>query len=114
MHPRSLIWFDMVDEQYKYELWYANFRVTKRTFEFILDKTQQEICRKSTPMSESVIANRCLAITLDYLSPRIIYELDSSHHYFPLVLLLFFQDEYACVINFIGSRAFSLAGRDYL
>ena len=43
MHLRSLIWFYMVDQQYNDELWYANFRVTKRTFEFILDKVQQEI-----------------------------------------------------------------------
>ena len=68
MHPRSLIWFDMVDEQYNDELWYANFRVTKRTFEFILDKVQQEICRKSTPMRDPVTAKRRLAITLYYLS----------------------------------------------
>ena len=58
MHPRLLIWFDMLDQQYNDELWYANFRVTKRTFEFILDKVQQEICCKSTPMCDPVIAKR--------------------------------------------------------
>ena len=70
MHPRSLIWFDMVDQQYNVndELWYANFRVTKRTFEFILDKVQQETCRKSTPMRDPVIAKRRLAITNFVLS----------------------------------------------
>ena len=53
----------MVDQQYNYKLWYANFWVTKRTFESILDKVQQEICRKSTPMRDPVIAKRLLAIT---------------------------------------------------
>ena len=55
-------------QQYNDELRYANFRVTKRTFEFILGKVQPEIGRKCTPMSVPVIAKRRLAITLDYLS----------------------------------------------
>ena len=34
----------------------------ERYFEFILDKFQPEICRKSTPMRDSVITKRRLAI----------------------------------------------------
>ncbi|XP_046856137.1 protein ALP1-like [Xenia sp. Carnegie-2017] len=68
MHPRSLVWFDMVDELYNDELWYANFRVTKSTFEFILNRVRQEIDRKITPMRTPVSAKRRLAITLYYLS----------------------------------------------
>ena len=68
MHPRSLVWFDMVDQQYNDNLWYANFRVTKTTFEFILDQIQQEISRKITPMRDPVTAKRRLALTLYYLS----------------------------------------------
>ena len=68
MHPRSLVWFDMVDQQYNDDLWYANFRVTKTTFEFILDKIQREISRKITPMRDPVTAKRRLALTLYYLS----------------------------------------------
>ena len=41
---------DASDQQYNYdELWYANFRVRKRTFEFILDKIHREISHKSNP-----------------------------------------------------------------
>jgi hypothetical protein len=36
MHPRTQIWFEMVDDTYNGELRYANFRVTKETFTFIL------------------------------------------------------------------------------
>ena len=93
---RSLIWFDIVDEQYNDELWYANFRIMKRTFEFIFDKVQQEICRKSTPMRDPVIAKRRLAITNIVVS-NLIRQTTVS---LTAVLLLFFQDEYACVINF--------------
>lgn len=68
MHPRSLVWFDMVDETFCDELWYANFRVKRETFLYILEKVQQDIYRNNTPMREAVSAKRRLALTLYYLA----------------------------------------------
>ena len=45
---RSQVWFEMVDDAYNDELWYANFRVTKKTFAFILGKIEQDIDHKNT------------------------------------------------------------------
>ena len=41
MNPRSFTWIEMVEQTYNEELWYANFRVTKGTFTFLLDSTTQ-------------------------------------------------------------------------
>ena len=68
MHPRSLIWFDMVDQTYNDELWYANFRVTRETFVFILHEVEEDICRKHTYMRDPISAKRRLALTLYYLA----------------------------------------------
>ena len=68
MHPRSLIWFDMVDETFCDELWYANFRVRKQTFSLILEKVERDICRISTPMRKAISARRRLALTLYFLA----------------------------------------------
>ena len=68
MHPRSQVWFEMVDEVYNDELWYANFRVTKGTFAFILGKLEQDIAHQNTRLRESVSAKQCLAVTLYYLA----------------------------------------------
>jgi hypothetical protein len=58
----------MVDDVYNDELWYANFRVTKETFTFILGKIEQDIHHKNTHLREAVSAKRRLAITLHFLA----------------------------------------------
>ena len=68
MHPRSLIWFDMVDKSFCDELWYANFRVRKQTFSLILEKVERDICRISTPMRKAVSVRRRLALKLYFLA----------------------------------------------
>jgi hypothetical protein len=68
MHPRTQIWFEMVDDIYNDELWYANFRVTKETFTFILRKVEPEIAHENTHLREEVSAKRRLAVTLYYLA----------------------------------------------
>ena len=68
MHPRTQIWFEMVDDTYNDELWYANFRVTKETFTFILRKVEPEIAHENTHLREAVSAKRRLAVTLYYLA----------------------------------------------
>ena len=67
MQPRSQVWFEMVDEVYNDELWYANFRVTKGTFAFILGKLEQDIAHQNTRLRESVSAKQRLAVTLYYM-----------------------------------------------
>lgn len=47
-HPRSFVWIEMVEQTYDDELWYTNFRVTKGTFEFLLDKIRNDIYRADT------------------------------------------------------------------
>ena len=70
MHPRTQIWFEMVDDTYNDELWYANFRVTKETFTdlYILRKVEPEIAHENTHLREAVSAKRRLAVTLYYLA----------------------------------------------
>ena len=73
MHPRTQIWFEMVDDTYNDELWYANFRVTKETFTFILRKVEPERAHENTHLREAVSAKRRLAVTLYYLAPTAEY-----------------------------------------
>ena len=68
MYPRSQVWFEMVDDVYNDELCYANFRVTKETFAFILGKIEQNIDHKNTHLREAVSAKRRLAVTLYFLA----------------------------------------------
>jgi hypothetical protein len=58
----------MVDDTYNDELWYANFRVMKETFTFILRKVEPEIAHENTHLREAVSAKRRLAVTLYYLA----------------------------------------------
>ncbi|CAB4015108.1 Hypothetical predicted protein, partial [Paramuricea clavata] len=58
----------MVDDTYNDELWYANFRVTKETFTFILRKVEPEIAHENTHLREAVSAKRQLVVTLYYLA----------------------------------------------
>ena len=71
---RSLVWFDMVDETFCDELWYANFRVTRETFLYILEKVQQDISGNNAPMHEAVSAKRRVALTLYYLASTAEYQ----------------------------------------
>ena len=41
MYPLSFTWFEMVDREYDEKLWYSNFRVTRETFEFLLNEVME-------------------------------------------------------------------------
>lgn len=58
MHPRSLIWFDMIDQTFNDELWYASFRAKKETLALILNETEQDINRNYAAMRDAVSAKR--------------------------------------------------------
>ena len=64
----------MVDETFCDKLWYANFRVTRETFLYILEKVQQDISGNNTPMYEAVSAKRQVALTLYYLASTAEYQ----------------------------------------
>ena len=66
--PRSPVWFEMVDELYNDELWYDNFRVTKGTFVYILNKIEGDISRQNTHLRQAVSAKKRLAMTLYYIA----------------------------------------------
>ena len=68
MYPQSFTWFEMVDREYDEELWYSNFRVTRETFEFLLNIVIEYIRRKDTVMRSAITAKRRLAITLYFLA----------------------------------------------
>jgi hypothetical protein len=68
MHPRSFTWIEMVEHTYNDELWYANFRVTKETFRFLLDAIGEEIYHPDTVMRSSISIRRRLALTLYFLA----------------------------------------------
>jgi hypothetical protein len=74
MHPRSNVWFDMVDNEYDDELWYVNFRVTRQTFDFVLNTVKDDLIHENTVMREAISAKRRLAITLYFVSSTAEYK----------------------------------------
>jgi hypothetical protein len=68
MHPRSFTWIEMVEQTYNEELWYANFRVTKGTFKFLLDSIGREIYHPDTSLRCAISIERRLALTLYFLA----------------------------------------------
>ncbi|CAB4038253.1 Hypothetical predicted protein, partial [Paramuricea clavata] len=74
MHPRSLTWFDMVDRDFYDELWYVNFRVTRETFNFLLNKVRHDLLHKNTVMRLAITAKRRLALMLYYLASTAEYK----------------------------------------
>lgn len=68
VRPSNQAWFDMADTQFDEQQWYENFRVTRDTFQFILNGIGREITRRNTPMRIAISARRRLAIVLYYLS----------------------------------------------
>jgi hypothetical protein len=63
MHPRSL-WFDMVDRDFDNELWYVNFHVTRKTFNFLLNEVRHDLLHENTVMHLAITAKRRLAFKL--------------------------------------------------
>ena len=57
-----------MEQTYNDELWYANFRVTKGTFKFLLDSIGEEIYHPDTVMRSSISIQRQLALTLYFLA----------------------------------------------
>ena len=57
----------MVEQTYDDE-WYTNFRVTKGTFEFLLDKIRNDIYPADTTMHLAILPKRRLALTLYFLA----------------------------------------------
>ena len=48
MRPRTDAWFVMVDISLDDQTWYANFRVSRHTFQFILDQIEDDIVHENT------------------------------------------------------------------
>ena len=46
------------DTQFDEQQWYENFRVTRDTFQFILNETERDITRRNTPMCQAISARR--------------------------------------------------------
>jgi hypothetical protein len=63
MHPRTDAWFCLADEHFTDRKWYENFRVTKRTFLFVVDLIQDDVKRKRTVMRELISVEKRVAIT---------------------------------------------------
>ena len=74
MHPRSYIWFDMVDKDYDDELWYANFKVKRTTFDFVLDTVKNDLIHEETVIRLAISAKRRLAITLYFFASTAEYQ----------------------------------------
>ena len=68
MRPSNQMWFDIADTQFDDHQWYENFRISRDTFQFILNEIEGDIMRRDTTMRRAVSAKRRLAILLYYLS----------------------------------------------
>ena len=58
MRPSNQAWFEMADTEFDEQQWYENFRVTRDTFQFILNEIEREITRRNTPMRQAISARR--------------------------------------------------------
>ena len=58
----------MVDTEFDEQQWYKNFRVTRDTFQFILNEIECEITRPNSPMRQAITVRCQLTIMLYYLS----------------------------------------------
>ena len=54
MHPRTDAWFLLTDKFYTDVQWYENFRVTKQTFDFVVNVIENDIKRKTTILRKPV------------------------------------------------------------
>ena len=54
VRPSNQAWFEMADTEFDAQQWYENFRVTRDTFEFILNEIEHEITRRNTPMRQAI------------------------------------------------------------
>ena len=73
-HPRSFVWIEMVEQTYHDNLWYTNFRVTKTTFEYLLNMIRNDIYRSDTIMQTAIPPKRRLALTLYFLASTAEYK----------------------------------------
>ena len=71
VRPSNQAWFDMADTEFDEQQWYENFRVTRDTFQFILNEIERDITRWNTPMHQAISAKRRLAIVLNNLSSTV-------------------------------------------
>ena len=67
MIPRSNHWFEIALTELPQKEWYANFRVSKDTFNYILSEIAADISRKDTKLRKAISAEKRLAITLYYI-----------------------------------------------
>ena len=65
--PRSDHWFEIVLTSLPQSEWYANFRVSRETFNYILSEITGDITRKNTKLRRAVSSQKRLAITLYYI-----------------------------------------------
>ena len=58
MHLRSFVWFDLGyrPKDYDDELWYANFRVTRKTVDFVLNSAKNDLFPEDTVMQLAISA----------------------------------------------------------
>ena len=66
--PRTSAWFDLAYSTYSDDQWYANFRVSKNTFHFLVDELRADLERQDTEMRKAVTVHRKVALFLYYLA----------------------------------------------
>ena len=66
--PRTSPWFDLAYSTYSNDQWYANFQVSKNTFNFLLDELRADLERQDTEMRKAVTVRRKVALFLYYLA----------------------------------------------
>ncbi|XP_028405241.1 putative nuclease HARBI1 [Dendronephthya gigantea] len=67
MFPRSDRWFKIAKASLPEREWYANFRVSKDTFYYILSEIVDDITRKDTKLRKAISPEKRVAITLYYI-----------------------------------------------
>ena len=63
--PRNQFWFEnLVNGSFDEDWWKENFRITRRTFEFIVCVAGQEMAKKDTRLRQSIPVHKRVAVAL--------------------------------------------------
>ena len=65
---RTSAWFDLACSTYSDNEWYKNFRISRNTFQFLVDELRTDIVRQDTVMRKAIEVKKKVALFLYFLA----------------------------------------------
>ena len=80
--PRNQFWFEtLLNGNFVEEWWKENFRISRRTFEYILQLVGPDLAKKDTRLRECIPINKRVAVALWRLVYNLHFRVNSLFHY---------------------------------